>query len=115
MRSGASGVAWRCMSRRVFCRFCHAHSRVPIEFGPFHYFAFCERAAPDAPEPIDDQRHCTGCRDRTNLGRLARERIPTAPATWLGPITPTVYPNASTLTEDNGRCLFDIIDDLALT
>jgi len=25
-------------------------------FGPFHYCAFCERAAPDAPETIDDQR-----------------------------------------------------------
>ena len=31
-------------------------SRVPIEFGPFHHCAFCERAAPDAPETIDDQR-----------------------------------------------------------
>jgi hypothetical protein len=34
-----------------------------------------------------------------NLRRLARERIPTAPANWLGPITPTVYTNDSTLTE----------------
>ena len=34
-----------------------------------------------------------------NLRRLARERIPTAPAKWLGPITPTVYTNDSTLTE----------------
>ena len=24
----------RCMSRRVFCRFCHARPRVPIVFGP---------------------------------------------------------------------------------
>jgi hydroxymethylpyrimidine pyrophosphatase-like HAD family hydrolase len=32
-----------------------------------------------------------------NLRRLARERIPTAPAKWLGPITPTVYTNDSTL------------------
>ncbi len=23
-----------CMSRRVFCRFCHARSRVPMVFGP---------------------------------------------------------------------------------
>src|SRR5271157_934429 len=55
----------RCMSRRVFCRFCHPRSRVSIVFGPFHYCAFCERAAPDAPETIDDQRRCTGCRYRT--------------------------------------------------
>src|ERR1700692_3562578 len=46
----------RWMSRRVFCRFCHTRSRVPMVFGPFHYCAFCERAAPDAPETIDDQR-----------------------------------------------------------
>ena len=46
-------------------------------FGPFHYYAFCERAAPDAPETIDDQRRCTGCRLSDNLRRLARERIPT--------------------------------------
>src|SRR5271157_2704002 len=58
----------RCMSRRVFRRFRHAHSRVPIVFGPFHYCAFCERAAPDAPEPIYDQRRCTGCRYRTIYG-----------------------------------------------
>src|SRR6202158_3590729 len=57
-----------CMSRRVFCRFCHARSRVPIVFGPFHYCAFCERAAPDAPETIDDQGRCTGCRYRTTYG-----------------------------------------------
>ena len=36
--------------------------------GPFHYCAFCERAAPDAPETIDDQRRCTGGRDRTIYG-----------------------------------------------
>jgi hypothetical protein len=58
----------RCMSRRVFCRFCHARSRVPIVFGPFHYCAFCERATPDALETIDDQRRCTGCRYRTIYG-----------------------------------------------
>ena len=58
----------RWMSRRVFCRFCHARSRVPMVFGPFHYCAFCERAAPDAPETIDDQRRCTGCRYRTIYG-----------------------------------------------
>ena len=58
----------RWMSRRVFCRFCHARSRVPMACGPFHYCAFCERAAPDAPETIDDQRRCTRCRDRTIYG-----------------------------------------------
>ena len=36
--------------------------------GPFHYCPFCERAAPDAPETIDDQRRCTGCRYRTIYG-----------------------------------------------
>jgi hypothetical protein len=34
-----------------------------------------------------------------NLRRLPRERIPTAPAKSLGPITPTVYTNDLTLTE----------------
>ena len=58
----------RCMSRPVFRHFCHARSRVPIVFGPFHYCAFCERAAPDAPETIDDQRRCTGSRYRTTYG-----------------------------------------------
>jgi hypothetical protein len=58
----------RCMSRRVFCRFCHARSRAPIVFSPFHCCAFCERATPDAPETIDDQRRCTGCRYRTIYG-----------------------------------------------
>ena len=37
-------------------------------FGTFHDGAFCERAAPDAPETIDDQRRCTGCRYRTIYG-----------------------------------------------
>jgi len=55
----------RSMSRRVFCRFCHPRSRVPMVFGPFHYCAFCEGAA---PETIDDQRRCTGCRYRTIYG-----------------------------------------------
>ena len=58
----------RCMSQRVFCRFCHARSRVPMVFGPFHDCACCERAAPDAPKTIDDQRRCTRCRDRTIYG-----------------------------------------------
>jgi len=80
----------RCMSRRVFCGFV---------FGPFHYCTFCEHATPDAPETIGDQRRRTRCRYSDNLRRLARERIPTAPAKWLGPITPTVYTNYSTRTE----------------
>ena len=46
-------------------------------FDPFHHCAFCERAAPDAPETIDDQRRCTGCRYRTIYGGSPRERIPT--------------------------------------
>ena len=41
------------MSRRASCRFV---------FGPFHYCTFCERAAPDAPETIYDQRRFTGGR-----------------------------------------------------
>jgi hypothetical protein len=68
----------RSMSRRVFCRFCHARPRVRMVFGPFRYCAFCERAAPDAPETIDDQRRCTGCHYRTIYGGSLRERIPTA-------------------------------------
>src|SRR5208283_3311849 len=71
---------WRCMFRPVFCRFCHARSRVPIAFGPFHYCASCERAAPDAPETIDDQRRSTGCRYRTIYGgprgRASHKHIP---------------------------------------
>jgi hypothetical protein len=61
-------VVRRWMSRRVFWRFCHARSRVPTVLGPFHYCAFCEPAAPDAPETIDDQRRCTECRYRTIYG-----------------------------------------------
>ena len=36
-----------------------------------------------------------------NLRRLAREPC-TVPAKWLGPITPTVYTNDSTLTRNKG-------------
>ena len=74
-RVGCSASDGRCAPARpaldvstCLCRFCHAHSRVPMVFGPFHYCAFCERAAPDAPETIDDQRRCTGCRYRTIYG-----------------------------------------------
>ena len=77
----------RCMSRRLFCRFCHPRSRVPMVFGPFHYCAFCEYAAPDAPETIDDQRRCTGCRYRTIYGGSRGSASLPAPAKWLGPIT----------------------------
>src|SRR5271167_2912692 len=89
----------RCMSRRVLCRFCHARSRVPIVFGPFHCCASCERAAPDAPEAIDDQRRCTGCRYRTIYGGSRGSASLPAAEKWLGPITPTVYINDSTPTE----------------
>src|SRR5271165_5699583 len=67
----------RCMSRPVFHRFCNARSRVPIVLGPFHYCAFGKRAAPDAPETIDDHRRCTGVNHPTSLVRVARERVPT--------------------------------------
>src|SRR5271165_4177755 len=49
----------RCMPRALASADC---------LGPFHYCAFCERATPDAPETIDDQRRCTGCRYRTIYG-----------------------------------------------
>jgi len=49
----------RCMSRRASGRFV---------FGPFHYCTFCERATPDAPETIYDQRRFTGGRYRTICG-----------------------------------------------
>ena len=97
MRSGASGAPRRCMSRRVFCRFCHARSRVPMVFGPFHYCAFCERAAPDAPETIDDQRRGTGCRYRTIYGGSRGSASLPAPAKWLGPIGPITPTRSSRL------------------
>src|SRR5271166_6913495 len=88
----------RCTFRRVFCRFCHARSRVPIVFGPFHYCASCGRPAPDAPETIDDQRRSTGCRYRTIYGGSRGSASLPAPAKWLGASTPTAYTNDSTLT-----------------
>ncbi len=103
MRSGASGFA--CLDAS-FAASAMQRSRVPIVFDPFHDCAFCERAAPDAPETIDDQRRCTGCRDRTIYGGLARERIPTVPAKRLGPITPTVlsrYPKMGLKLPENGK------------
>ena len=36
-----------------------------------------------------------------NLRRLARERVPTAPPKWLGPSTPTLYTNDSTVSLQN--------------
>ena len=71
-------------------------------FGPFHYCAFCERAAPDAPETIDDQRRCTGCRYRTIYGGSRGSASLPAPAKWLGPITFTVHTNDSTLISNKG-------------
>jgi len=44
-----------------------------------------------------------------NLRRLARERIPTAPAKWLDPITPTVYTNDSTLTEAEAKAFVSVL------
>ena len=81
----------RCTSRRLFCRFCHPRPRVPFVLGPFHYCAFCERAVPDAPETIDDQKRCTRCRDRTIYG--GSRGSASLPAKWLGPIIPTMYSN----------------------
>ena len=81
-----------CMCRRVFCRFCHARSRVPIVFGPFHYCACCERAAPDAPETID----VGGAAPDVVIGQSTAARAgahPCRPAKWLGPVlqcVPTV-------------------------
>src|SRR5271165_5423993 len=80
----------RCMPRALASADC---------LGPFHYCAFCERATPDAPETIDDQRRCTGCRYRTIYGGSHGSASLSAPAKWLGPSTPTVYTNDSTLTE----------------
>ena len=77
------------MSRRVFCRFCHARSRVATVFGPLHYCALCERAAPDAPETIDDQRRCTGCRYRTiYCGSRGSASLPVIARTILEPAVP---------------------------
>ena len=106
-RVGCSASDGRCAPARPalhvstrLCRFCHARSRLPIVFGPFHYCTFCERAAPDAPETIDDQRRCTGCRYRTIYGGSRGSASLPAPAKWRGPIIPTVHTNDSTLTRD---------------
>ena len=112
MHSGASGVA--CLDTS-FCRFCHARSRVPIVFGPFHYCASCERAAPDAPETIDDQWRSTRCRYRTIYGGSRGSASLPAPAKWLGPSTPTVYTNDSTLTETKAFVSVSKLRNLGLT
>src|SRR5271169_4118889 len=78
--------------------FLPARSRVPIVFGPFHYCASCERAPPDAPETIDDQTRCTGCRYRTIYGGSRGSASLPAPAERLGTIISTAYTNESTLT-----------------
>jgi hypothetical protein len=72
-------------------------------FDPFHYCAFYERAARDAPETIDDQGRCTGCRYRTIYGGSRGSASLPAPAKWLGPITSTVHTNDSTLTDGIAR------------
>ena len=67
-------------------------------FGPFHCCAFCERAAPDAPETIDDR----GAAPDVVIGQSMAARAGARPyraGELLGPITPTVYTNDSTLTE----------------
>ena len=53
-----------------------------MPIGPSHYCAFCERAAPDAPETIDDQRRCTGCRYRTIYDVSRGSASLPAPAKW---------------------------------
>jgi len=67
---------------------------VPMVFGPFHDCAFCERAAPDAPETIDDQRRCTGGRYRTiygaSRGSASLPRRRTGSVLSLQPCIPTI-------------------------
>jgi hypothetical protein len=68
MRSGASGAGCLDASFAVSAmraRECRLDSALSI------ICAFYERAAPDAPETIDDQRRCTGCRYRTIYGGSA--------------------------------------------
>ena len=69
------------------------------DFGLSRIYTSCERAAPDAPETIDDQRRSTGCRYGTIYGGSRGSASLPAPAKWLGPSTPTVYTNDSILTE----------------
>src|SRR5208283_784149 len=79
MRSGASGVACFEASFAVSAmraRECRLYSAL------FHYWACCERAAPDAPETIDDQRRCTGCRYRTIYGGSRGSASLPAPAAF---------------------------------
>ena len=59
--------------------------------GPFHDCAFCERAAPDAPETIDDQKRCTGCRYRTIYGGSRGSASLPAPVERLGPFISRVH------------------------
>src|SRR5271165_1721847 len=69
---------------------CETVHWLPIVLGPFHYCASGERAAPDAPETIDDQRRCTGCRYRTIYGGWRGSASLPVPAKWLGPSTPQI-------------------------
>ena len=85
----------RCKSRRVFLPFLPCALASGDGIGPFHYCASCERAAPDAPETIDDQRRCTGGRDRTIYGGSRGSHPYRA-----GEVAPsTVHTNDSTITK----------------
>src|SRR5271157_5142294 len=74
-------------------------ARVPMVFGPSHYCGSCERAAPDAPETIDDQRCCTGCRYLTIYG--GSRGSASLPRRRSGSVLSllTVYTNGSVITE----------------
>ena len=61
--------------------------------GPLDYCASCERAAPDAPETIDDQRRCTGCRHRRSTA--ARAGAHPYVGGVVGPIISTAHTNDS--------------------
>src|SRR5580704_1251002 len=65
MRSGASGVA--CLDAPF--NVSAARAREYRLFSVLSIIcASCERAPLDAPETIDDQKRCTGCRYRTICG-----------------------------------------------
>ena len=56
----------RCMSQRLLLSFLPRALASADVLGPFHYCASFERAAPDAPETIDDQEgRSTVCRYQT--------------------------------------------------
>ena len=86
-------VRWRSMSRRVFCRFCHARPRVPMVFGPFHSSPSVNvlRRTRRKPSTIRGAAPDVAIGRSTHLSGSAS--LP-APAKWLGPIAPTVYTNS---------------------